>query len=117
MNIEVRLKRVYDPPAGDDGVRVLVDRVWPRGVRKEQAHVHEWLPELGPSTELRKWFNHDPARWEEFRSRYRVELSAAEQRVRLERLRSLATDRPVTLVYGAKDPVHNQAVVIAEELR
>lgn len=114
----VHLKRVYDPPAAKDGIRVLVDRVWPRGMTKAAAHIDEWLKELGPSTELRKWFNHDPRRWEEFRSKYRTELRAAEQRERLDHLRQLAGKRkPLTLVYGAKDTEHNQAVVIAEELK
>jgi uncharacterized protein YeaO (DUF488 family) len=112
----VRLKRVYDPPAGDDGVRVLVDRVWPRGMTKDAAHVDEWLKELGPSTDLRKWFNHDPARWAEFQSRYHAELQAPAQRERLEHLRQLAAEKPLTLVYGARDTEHNQAAVIAAEI-
>ena len=112
----IRLKRVYDPPASDDGVRVLVDRVWPRGVSKDAAHVDEWLKELGPSTELRKWFNHDPGRWAEFEARYRAELRAPEQRERLEHLRQLASGRPLTLVYSARDTEHNQAAVIGAEL-
>jgi uncharacterized protein YeaO (DUF488 family) len=112
----VHLKRVYDPPARGDGVRILVDRVWPRGKTKDAAHVHEWIKELGPSTELRKWFNHDPARWKEFQAKYHAELKSPEQRERLDHLRQLAAKRPLTLVYGAKDTEHNQAVVIAEEL-
>jgi len=97
-------------------VRILVDRVWPRGLTKDQAQVDEWLRELGPSTELRKWFGHDPARWEEFRARYRTELLRPEQRDRLDHLRGLVAKQQVTIVYGAKDTEHNQAVVIAEEL-
>jgi len=112
----VRLKRVYDERSPDDGVRVLVDRVWPRGIGRAQAAIDEWLRDLGPSTELRKWFNHDPGRWEEFKARYRAELSAPEQRLRLEHLRDLARKQPLTILYGAKDREHNQAVVIAEEI-
>jgi uncharacterized protein YeaO (DUF488 family) len=112
----IKLKRVYDPPAAGDGVRVLVDRVWPRGLTKDAAHVNEWLKELGPSTELRKWFNHDPARWPEFQSRYHAELQAPQQRERLKHLRDLAAHEALTLVYGARDTEHNQAAVIAAEL-
>ena len=112
----VRLARVYDQPDKDDGMRILVDRVWPRGLTKAKAQVDEWLRELGPSTALRKWFGHDPKRWEEFRTRYRAELSEPEQRDRLDHVRKLATKQRVTLVYGAKDTEHNQAIVIAEEL-
>jgi uncharacterized protein YeaO (DUF488 family) len=112
----IRLKRVYDPPSADDGRRVLVDRVWPRGLSKERAHVDEWLRELGPSTELRKWFGHEPSRWDEFRARYRDELKAPEQRQRLQYVRKLASKETVSILYGAKDREHNQAVVIAEQL-
>jgi uncharacterized protein YeaO (DUF488 family) len=112
----VRLKRVYDQPSVDDGPRILVDRVWPRGLSKEEAHVDEWLRELGPSTELRKWFGHDPERWNEFRARYRAELEAPEQRQRLQHVRDVAKKGGVTILYGAKDREHNQAVVIAEIL-
>ena len=115
--MNVRLKRVYDPPAGNDGVRVLVDRVWPRGVTRAGAHVDEWAKELGPSTELRKWFNHDPARWDEFQARYHAELQAPDQQQRLKHLRDLAGGKPLTLVYSARDTEHNQAAVIAAELQ
>jgi uncharacterized protein YeaO (DUF488 family) len=114
--MNVHLKRVYDLPAPDDGVRVLVDRVWPRGITRDAAHIDEWLKELGPSTELRKWFNHDPARWNEFQSRYHAELQAPEQRERLDHLRQLAGGKRLTLVYSARDTEHNQAAVIAAEL-
>jgi len=110
---EVRVKRVYDPPARSDGYRVLVDRVWPRGISKEQAAVDEWAKELAPSTELRKWFGHDPARWREFRTRYRQELKGS---AALEALRARAKKQRVTLVYSAKDERHNQAVVLKELL-
>ncbi|HLG69965.1 MAG TPA: DUF488 family protein [Chloroflexota bacterium] len=112
----VRLKRVYDEPGPEDGRRVLVDRLWPRGLSKERARVDEWLRELGPSTELRKWFGHEVSRWEEFRAHYRAELDAPDQQERLAHLRELARKGTVTLLFGAKDPEHNQAVVVAEAL-
>ena len=112
----IRLKRVYDPPTADDGWRVLVDRVWPRGLSKAEARVDEWLGELAPSTELRKWFGHQPNRWDEFRARYQDELKAPEQRQRLQHVRELASKESVSILYGAKDQEHNQAVVIAEQL-
>ena len=110
---KVRLKRVYDPPAREDGYRVLVDRVWPRGISKEQAAVAEWAKELAPSAELRKWFGHDPARWTEFRKRYRKELEGSEE---FAALRARSRRQRVTLVYSAKDEQHNQAVVLQELL-
>ena len=115
--MSLHLKRIYDEPRPDDGRRILVDRVWPRGLSKAKADVDEWLRELGPSTELRKWFGHDPARWQEFRRRYRAELNNSAQRERLDHLRELAAREPVALLYGAKDREHNQAVVIAEMLQ
>ena len=110
----VRVKRVYDAPAVDDGVRVLVDRVWPRGLSKEKARIDQWLKEVAPSTALRQWFGHDPARWTEFRRRYRAELK--QNLAPLEALRSLVRGKAATLVYGARDEQHNQAVVLAEFL-
>jgi uncharacterized protein YeaO (DUF488 family) len=112
---DVRIKRAYEPAADSDGYRVLIDRLWPRGVSKERAHLDEWDRELAPSTELREWFGHDPARFEEFSGRYRAELSA--QSAKLEELRSIARSRPLTLVYAARDTEHNDAVVLAEVLR
>jgi uncharacterized protein YeaO (DUF488 family) len=112
----IQVKRVYEPAEADDGVRVLVDRLWPRGLSKEKARVDEWLKELGPSTALRKWFNHDPGRWDEFRTRYRAELASPEQRQRLDHLRALARQKTVSVLYGARDSEHNEAVVIAEEV-
>ena len=106
----VRLKRAYEPPGPDDGTRVLVDRLWPRGVRKDDAAVDLWLKELAPSTELRKWFGHDPARWEEFRERYAAEMRQHPELV--EQLRDLAREGLVTLVYSAHDELHNDAVVL-----
>lgn len=106
----VRLKRAYEPAAAGDGARVLVDRLWPRGVRKEDAALHSWAKDLAPSDVLRRWFGHDPSRWDEFRRRYRSEL--AEQRDAVAVLRSLARQGTLTLVYGARDTEHNEAVVL-----
>ena len=110
----VAIKRVYDAPEKADGFRVLVDRIWPRGVSKEKAAVDLWMKEIGPSTGLRKWFGHDPARWDEFRKRYRDELAA--KRDLLDELRARAEKGRLTLVYSAKDEAHNQAVVIRDML-
>ena len=110
----VKLKRAYERPTPDDGTRVLVDRLWPRGVKKADAAIDYWAKELAPSTELRKWFGHDPARWEEFRRRYSVEIHG--QGDELDRLRDLARKGAVTLVYGAHDEIHNDAVVLREIL-
>ena len=114
--MSVRLKRVYEHVSPDDGRRVPVDRVWPRGLSKHEARVDEWLPELGPSTQLRRWFGHDLERWTEFRTRYQAELDAPEQRQRLDYVRELALGQTVTILYGAKDQEHNQAIVIAEQV-
>ena len=106
----VKLKRAYEPAAADDGTRVLIDRLWPRGVSKDAAAVDLWLKDLAPSTELRKWFGHDPARWAEFQQRYTAEVRA--QPELFEQLRDLARKGPVTLVYSAHDEAHNDAVVL-----
>jgi uncharacterized protein YeaO (DUF488 family) len=108
------VKRVYEAPSKEDGLRVLVDRVWPRGLSKEKARIDHWLKDAGPSTALRKWFGHDPERWREFRRRYRAEL--AKHPDALDALRSLIRGRRATLLYGARDEAHNQAVVLAELL-
>lgn len=113
---KVRIKRVYDEPASDDGVRILVDRVWPRGVSKEQAHLDAWRKDLAPSAELRKWFGHDPKKWNDFRARYRTELRGQDQHQAIQELARLAQTQIVTLVYGASDVEHNQAVVLKELL-
>ncbi|RUU70859.1 DUF488 domain-containing protein [Mesorhizobium sp. M2C.T.Ca.TU.009.01.2.1] len=110
----VKLKRAYESPADGDGRRVLVDRLWPRGVKKAEAGIDQWMKELAPSTELRKWFGHDPARWEEFRRRYEAEILG--HRDELDRLRGLMREGPVTLVYSAHDETHNDAVVLREML-
>jgi uncharacterized protein YeaO (DUF488 family) len=111
---EVRIKRAYDPAARSDGTRILVDRLWPRGVTKADAHITQWMKEIAPSDELRKWFAHDPERWEEFCRRYRAELT--KKRELMEELRALASKGPLTLVYSAHDEAHNQAVVLQEAL-
>lgn len=110
----VRLQRAYVPPQPEDGSRVLIDRLWPRGVKKEALALSDWCKDLAPSTELRKWFNHDPAKWEEFRQRYRAELAA--QGPALDALRAQAQQGVLTLVYAAHDEAHNNAVVVRELL-
>jgi uncharacterized protein YeaO (DUF488 family) len=105
-----KIKRVYDPPEASDGRRVLVDRLWPRGISKEKARVDEWLKETAPSTELRKWFSHDPAKWAEFQRRYAAELKDKE--AVLDSLRAEARKNTVTLLYGARDEERNQAVAL-----
>jgi len=112
----IRLQRAYDDPTPDDGHRVLVDRVWPRGRTKEQLRLDAWARDLGPSTQLRKWFGHDPARWAEFQARYLAELADPDLAQALYALAERARRGPVTLVFGARDSEHNQAVVIADEL-
>lgn len=113
--MDVRLKRAYEPAAPSDGYRVLIDRLWPRGVSRERAELDEWEKELAPSTELRKWFAHDPTRFEKFRRRYIDELRS--RRSRLAELRRRARTGTLTLVYSARDAEHNDAVVLAEVLR
>ncbi len=110
----IQIKRVYEKPSRTDGLRVLVDRLWPRGLSKERAAVKLWLKEMAPSTELRKWFNHDPAKWREFQARYRQELAG--QKEALDVLRQKAKEHTVTLVYGARDEEHNEAVVLKKIL-
>ena len=112
--MDVRLKRAYDPAAATDGSRVLIDRIWPRGVSREEAQLDEWARELAPSGELRRWFSHDPDRFAEFRRRYRAELTAQEAKLR--ELRQRARQGTLTLVYAARDTEHNDAVVLAELL-
>jgi len=113
--VDIRLKRAYDPAASSDGYRVLIDRLWPRGVSRERAKLDEWERELPPSTKLRQWFGHEPGRFEEFRRRYIEELRS--QRPRLTELRRQARNGTLTLVYSARDTEHNDAVVLAEILR
>lgn len=106
----VFVKRVYEPPAGTDGVRVFVERLWPRGVSKQGARFDLWLKEISPSPELRKWYSHDPEKWEEFQARYRMELERNPEAVG--RLRELLDRGPVTLVYAARDEERNSAAVL-----
>jgi uncharacterized protein YeaO (DUF488 family) len=112
--MDVRRKRAYEPAAPTDGYRVLIDRIWPRGVSRERARLDEWARELAPSNELRHWFGHDPARFSEFRRRYESELTAQEATLR--ELRRRARQGRLTLVYGARDTEHNDAVVLANLL-
>ena len=111
--IAIFLKRAYEPPATTDGTRILVDRLWPRGVTKAKAGIDLWLKEVAPSTELRKWFGHDPEKWPEFQTKYRAELK---DNPALPELRKLCRDGDVTLVYAAKDESHNDAVVLRQLL-
>src|SRR3569623_1100063 len=110
----ILLKRVYEKPARKDGLRILVDRLWPRGLTKERAAVTLWLKDVAPSTELRKWFGHDPSKWKEFQIRYRKELR--EKKDSLELLKQKSAEHTITLVYGARDEEHNEALVLKKIL-
>ena len=110
----IRVKRVYDEPAPGDGLRVLVDRLWPRGLSKERAKVDLWAKDVAPSHELRRWFHHDPTRWSEFEKRYRSELKDRKEALGV--LREKSREGPLTLLYGARDPDRNQAVVLRDLL-
>jgi len=112
--MKINIKRVYEAPGKEDGMRILVDRLWPRGLTKEKASVDLWLKEIAPSTELRKWFGHDPDKWKEFQKRYHKELKANKEQVSL--LKEQIKKGTVTLVYGAKDEEHNEALVLKESL-
>ena len=109
---DLRIKRIYDAAARSDGFRVLVDRLWPRGISKRRAKLTDWMPDLAPSTELRKWFGHDPERWNDFRQQYRAELAQKPSLINSVRDRSL--DHRVTLLYAARDPAHNHALVLKQ---
>ncbi len=112
---QIRLKRAYDPPSADDGIRILVDRLWPRGLKRDAAKVELWLKDVAPSAELRRWFGHDPARWPEFQQRYRTELAQKPQA--LATLHDLMkSGRAVTLLFAAKDLERNNAVVLRDFL-
>lgn len=113
-SMEIRLERAYDEPSGEGGVRVLVDRLWPRGISKQEARLDAWLREVAPSDELREWFGYDPDRWERFKERYFEELD--DKAEVLDRLAEKAGDGPLILVYGAKDERHNNAVALKEYL-
>ena len=110
----IQIKRVYDDPSESDGYRILIDRIWPRGVSKEDAKLDDWNKDLAPSTELRKWFDHDPDKFKDFSDKYKKELK--DQTDALKQLSKKAKDQTVTLLYGAKDTEHNQAVVLKEVL-
>jgi uncharacterized protein YeaO (DUF488 family) len=114
INMTIKLKRVYEEPAKTDGTRILVDRLWPRNLTKEKAHVDLWLKDVAPSTALRKWFAHDPAKWPEFKARYKAELKNNASQLAL--LKRTITRGPATLLYGAKDTEHNEAVVLQDLL-
>lgn len=111
--MNIFLKRAYDPPAKTDGQRILVDRLWPRGLTKEHAKIDLWLKDVAPSTDLRKWFGHDPEKWPEFQKRYRAELK---RNPALSELKEISHQGDITLVYSAKDQLHNDAVVLKQVL-
>jgi len=115
MTLDVEIKRIYDPARPGDGYRVLIDRVWPRGVSRERARLDQWARELAPSDQLRKWFDHVPERFEEFRARYAGELAGHADQI--EALRARARNGTVTILYAARDREHNNAVVVAELVR
>jgi len=108
----VKLKRAYEPADPGDGFRILVDRLWPRGISKEKAKIDLWLKEIAPSTELRKWFGHDPEKWQEFKKRYKAELN--KNRLPVDELKTILNSGPATLIYSARDKEHNDAVVLCE---
>jgi uncharacterized protein YeaO (DUF488 family) len=110
----IKLKRAYESPAPDDGTRILIDRLWPRGVKKADAAIDEWMKDIAPSTGLRKWFGHDPARWQKFRRRYQSEIRQHPDE--FDRLRTLAQHGRITLVFAAHDEAHNDAVVLKDLL-
>jgi uncharacterized protein YeaO (DUF488 family) len=113
--MSLKIKRAYEDPTEDDGTRILVDRLWPRGLTKAKAKIDLWLKDVAPSTDLRKWFAHDPARWTEFQARYKDELKQHSEQLDL--LKQKAANGPVTLIYGARDQEHNEAVVLEKLLQ
>lgn len=115
-SLKIFVKRAYEDATPEDGYRVLVDRVWPRGRSKEILTLSQWARDVAPSAALRKWFGHKPTRWEAFQQRYRLELDAEEQQQRMRSLLAEAKEQPITLVYGAKDEEHNQAIVLRDVL-
>jgi uncharacterized protein YeaO (DUF488 family) len=112
--MNIKIKRVYEQPHKDDGLRILVDRLWPRGLTREKASVDLWLKEIAPSTELRKWFAHDPDKWKSFRGRYETELGHNYDLIKV--LKEKAREGTITLVYGARDEKHNEALVLKQFL-
>jgi uncharacterized protein YeaO (DUF488 family) len=117
MDASIRIRRVYEEPAAEDGARVLVDRIWPRGLRKDAARLDEWAKDVAPSTELRTWYRHDPAKFDEFRDRYLAELDQPGPREALSQIRALAAAGPVTLLTATKDLDLSQAAVLAGRLK
>src|SRR6266446_6655171 len=116
QQLSVALKRAYDEPAASDGTRVLVERLWPRGLSKERAHIDLWLKDVAPSTELRQWFHHDPQKFPEFRRRYQAELQSEGAQVALKKLRAIAKQGQLTLVFAAHDAAYSNAVVLRDLL-
>ena len=116
--MSVKIKRIYEEPHKNDGIRILVDRIWPRGLSKENAKLDDWMKGVGPSSELRKWFNHDPDKFDEFKQKYKEELKSGTQQKELKKLKDITKrhDKKVTLVYAAKDKENNQAKVLKEIL-
>jgi uncharacterized protein YeaO (DUF488 family) len=112
--MNIKIKRVYEQPDKDDGKRILVDRLWPRGLTKEQARVDLWLKEIAPSTDLRKWFGHDPDKWKRFRGRYETEISHKDDLINM--LKRQAGEGTITLIYAARDERHNEALVLKQFL-
>lgn len=115
MKQEIKIKRAYEKPDKSDGTRILVDRLWPRGLTKRKAGVDLWLKGIAPSTELRKWFGHDPKKWRSFRGRYQTELKNRAEEIKL--IKNKAKEGPVTLIYGARDQEHNEAIVLKQFLQ
>lgn len=112
--MNIKLKRVYEQPDRNDGERILVDRLWPRGLTKEKAHVDLWLKNIAPSVELRKWFSHDPKKWKSFRGRYETEIRSKQDLIKV--LKRKAREGTITLIYGARDEKHNEALVLKQFL-
>ena len=115
-SLKIAIQRAYEDPGPDDGYRVLVDRVWPRGRTKEALKLGEWARDLAPSAELRQWFGHDPERWASFQQRYRAELDSDVMRERMQQVLNDSCGQHITLIYGAKDEEHNQAIVLRDVL-
>lgn len=113
----IAIKRIYAPPAETDGHRVLIDRLWPRGLKRDAAAIDEWAKTVAPSSELRIWYNHRPERWQEFQIRYRSELATSDAIAALDRLRGIALSRTVTLLTASRNEIENHAIVLAEVLR
>ena len=115
--MEVEIRRVYEPPGKDEGFRILVDRIWPRGLRKDALDYDLWAKELAPTPELRKWFGHAPQRWKEFQEKYAGELNTPETKERMKTIVQQAGKHKITLLYGARDRDHNHALILADALR